>query len=276
MGKGIRKFMGLALGTSVAWAFAVKPRVWDKPDVSEIRRYDFARKGAFSPEKKIPENSLAAFQAAVDHGYGITMDVRLTKDGVPVVFHDEHTYRMTGYDKPVRNMTAEEITALHLNGTDETVPTLEQALKAVDCQVPVLIEVKPEGGNTEDLCSAICDVLDSYEGVFAVQAVDPHVLRWFKQERNEYIRGQIVDYNYSSGYSIANMVWDLFSNSLLMNFLTEPDMLICDASVKYNPSVWLCRVLYRIPSLKRTVRSMEEYEAVKTDGATALFEQIEP
>ena len=77
--RGVRKFLGFALGTAAAWAFAVKPRIWGKPDLSEIRRYDYARRGFFDPAKHIPENSLAAFRAAVEHGYGITMDVMILK-----------------------------------------------------------------------------------------------------------------------------------------------------------------------------------------------------
>ena len=276
MGKTMRRFLGFTFGTAAAWAFAVKPRIWDKPDMYEIRRYDYARKGLFDPDKKIPENSLAAFREAVDHGYGVTLDVRRTRDGIPVVFHDEHLYRMTERDGQVEMRTLEELKELRLYRSEETIPTLEEALNLIDGQVPVLVELKTDGENVQALCDSVCEVLDKYEGVFAVQSVDPRVLRWFRQERNEYIRGQVVDYNYCSGYTVTSRIWDLFCSSLLMNFMTEPDMLVCSMSVRYNPSVWICRLLYHIPRLNWTVRTLEEYEAVKTDGATALFEQIEP
>lgn len=276
MGKGFRKFVGFMFGTAAAWSFAVKPRVWDKPDMSEIRRYDYAKRGFFNPKRGIPENSLAAFDEAVAHGYGMTMDVRLSLDGVPVVFHDEHLYRMTQRDGEVENLTLRELQEYRLGNTEEGIPALADALKLVDGQVPVLIGLRTCGDNVEELCDAVCEVLDAYEGVFAVFSVDPRVLRWFRRERNEYIRGQVVDYSYCSGYTITSRIWDLFCSSLLLNFLTEPDMLVCSMSVKYNPSVWLCRVLYQVPRLYWTVRSIEEYEAVKTDGAAAVFEAVEP
>ena len=274
--RGLRKVLGFAFGTAAAWAFAVKPRVWGKPDLSEIRRYDYAHRGFFDPTKGIPENSLAAYRAAVEHGYGITMDVRITRDGVPVLFHDERLYRMTGVDGSVENSTLEELKALQLGRSEETIPTLQEALDLIDGQVPVLLELHVCEGNYEVLCDLTCDVLDVYEGVFAIEAFDPRVLRWFRQQRNEYVRGQLVDYNHSSGYSIKSRIWDLFCMSLFMNFLTEPDMIACSMGSRMNPSLWLCRVLYNVLRLDWTVKSMEDYEQVRTGGAVAVFEVIEP
>ena len=276
MSKRIRNLFGFALGTTAAWAFAVKPRIWDKPDLGDIRRYDYAGRGLYDPDKGIPENSIAAFRAALDHGYGVTMDVRVTADGVPVVFRDERLYRMTGAEGSVEDRMLEELHELKLAGTEEEIPTLEEALAVIAGQVPVLIELKVFDENVEYLCAEVCDVLDTYEGVFAIQTTDPRVLRWYRQERNEYIRGQIVDYQMSSGYTWKNRVWDLFCNSLFMNFLTEPDFISCSLTTRYNPSVWLCRLLYRIPRFLWTAMTMEDYEDIKMDGAIAVFERIDP
>ena len=274
--RGFRRLLGFAIGTTAAWAFAVKPRVWGKPDLSEIRRYDYARRGFFDPAKDIPENSLAACRAAMEHGYGLILDVRITKDGVPVLFHDERIYRMTGFAGDVETSTLAEIKAMRLLGTEERIPTLEEALELVDGQVPVVLELHVCGGNYETLCDLVCDVLDVYEGVFAVQSFDPRVLRWFRQQRNEYIRCQMSDYNYCSGTSWKSRIWDLFCTSLFMNFLTEPDMISCSMGTRINPSLWLCRILYHVPWFVWTVRTMEEYEQVRTDGAIVVFESMEP
>ena len=276
MSKGIRKVLGFAIGTAAAWAVAVKPRIWGKPDLSEIRRYDYARRGFFDPIKNIPENSLAAFRAAIEHGYGITMDVRITRDGVPVIFHDPRLYRMTGAEGSVESSTLAELGELKLGKSEEMIPTLEEAFRLIDGQVPVLLELHVDEGNFEILCDRTCDELDVYEGVFGIQSFDPRVLRWFRQQRNEYIRGQMIDYNHSSGTTLKSRIWDLFCASLFMNFLTEPDMISCSLGSRINPSLWLCRLLYRVPRLEWTVKSMEEYENVRTDGGIVIFEAIEP
>ena len=57
----------------------------------------------------IPENSVPAFLKAIEAGYAIETDVRLSKDGVPVVFHDDTLVRMTGRNGRVESLTAEQL-----------------------------------------------------------------------------------------------------------------------------------------------------------------------
>ena len=56
----------------------------------------YAHRGLHSPDKSVPENSLAAFAAAVEADYGMELDVQLSKDGEVVVFHDDTLDRVTG------------------------------------------------------------------------------------------------------------------------------------------------------------------------------------
>lgn len=58
-----------------------------------------AHRGLFDNHSEAPENSLAAFRKAVDQGFGIELDVQLTKDGKLVVFHDFDLKRMCGIHK---------------------------------------------------------------------------------------------------------------------------------------------------------------------------------
>ena len=57
----------------------------------------------------IPENSLSAFKAAVDKGYGIELDVHLTADNELVVHHDDSLYRMCHIERDIKDMTLKEI-----------------------------------------------------------------------------------------------------------------------------------------------------------------------
>ena len=276
MGKTAKRLCKVIFGTAAAWTVAVKPRLLGKPDLSEIRRYDYARRGLYDPEEGIPENSLAAFRAAIDAGYGIALDVRLSSDGTPVVFHDSSLHRMLGLEGTIEESSWGGLSEQKLAGTDETIPTLEEALELIAGRVPVLIELRTCGDNVDVLCDRASLELDMYDGVFAVQSLDPRVLRWFKKERNEYIRGQVVDYSYRSGDSFFARVWDFLANSLLMNFFTGPDYVSTFIGDRNKPSLWLCRLVYRVQRMDWTVTSMEEYELVKTDGSIALFEGIEP
>ncbi len=276
MGKGLRRAIGFAVGVTAAWTFAVKPRIFNKPDMGELRKYDLARGGFHDLKKGIPENSVPAFEEAISRGYGILADVRLTRDGVPVVFRDSRLPRLCSMEGAVENSTKEELEELQISGTEEKIPSLQEVLDLIDSQVPVIFRLHVEGDNYRSLCERVCALLDEYEGVFALESVDPRVLRWFKEQREEYIRGQVLDPSHKSGYSYMNMIWDFFCGSLLMNFLTGPDYISCSSASKLNPSLWLCRLVYRIQMMDWSVKSFEEYENAKTGGMIAVFENIEP
>ena len=176
----------------------------------------------------------------------------------------------------MENSTLEELKELRLEGTEETIPTLREALEFIDGQVPVILNVLVEDQDYNAISDQICDVLDEYEGVFAVESLDPRVLRWFRKQRREFVRGQVIDYRHSTGGTFKNLLWDFLCASLLMNFLTEPDYISSRPDQRYNPSLWICRCLYRVQRMNWIIRSMEAYEEVKTDGAVVVFEGIEP
>jgi len=127
-----------------------------------------------------PENSLAAFAAATAGGYGIELDVQLSSDGMPVVFHDRDLDRMTGETGPVALRPAARLAELRLGGSDERIPLLRDVLALVGGRVPLLIEVKsrPET-RTVPLCLAVRRALEGYRGPHAVIGFDPRVCRWF-------------------------------------------------------------------------------------------------
>ena len=157
-------------------------------DLNWLLATPVAHRGYHGPG--VPENSCAAFRAAIQNGYTIELDVHATKDDVLVVFHDDNLVRMTGYDKSIEDCTFAEIRDLVLGATDEKIPAFAEVLDAVNGRVGLLIEIKqhPRIGHVEEL---ICRLLDTYQGKFAVASFDPRILRWFVINRPSYIRGQI-------------------------------------------------------------------------------------
>ena len=124
------------------------------------------------------ENSLSAVRAAVAAGYGIEIDVQPSRDGVAMVFHDEHLMRLTGTDGPIAGRTAAELQDLRLTGSTDTIPTLTQVLDAVAGRVPLLIEIKDQDGdlgpNLGGLEEATAAALAGYKGPVAVMSFNPH------------------------------------------------------------------------------------------------------
>jgi glycerophosphoryl diester phosphodiesterase len=111
-----------------------------------------------------PENSLAAFQAACEAGYGVELDVRLTADGEAMVFHDETLERMTAQSGLAEERTADDLAALRLLGSDQTIPTLAQVLERIGGRVPLLVELKTPPGQEGALERRVAALLARYPG----------------------------------------------------------------------------------------------------------------
>ena len=75
--------------------------------------WDYAHRGLHDNMWGVPENSMPAFKAAVDKGYGIELDVHLTADNELVVHHDDTLYRMCHVERDIKDMTLKEICLLY-------------------------------------------------------------------------------------------------------------------------------------------------------------------
>jgi peptidoglycan/xylan/chitin deacetylase (PgdA/CDA1 family) len=79
---------------------------------------------------RIPENSLAAIREAGRFGYDmVELDVRATKDGVPVIFHDANLRAATAHNGPINDLTEAETRAVRFKRNDESIANLDQALQ---------------------------------------------------------------------------------------------------------------------------------------------------
>ena len=114
----------------------------NKPDRTPLLGVHYAHRGLFDNESDAPENSLAAFKKAVEAGYGMEFDVQLSKDDIPIVFHDATLQRMCGVEGNVWEYTLKELQQMKLQQSNETIPTLEQVLRVVAGKVPLIIEYK--------------------------------------------------------------------------------------------------------------------------------------
>ncbi len=122
------------------------------------------------PQK--PENSLAAFQAAVESGYAIECDLQCSVDGIPVVFHDATLDRLTGESGPVRSRTAAELARIAILTSGQTIPALSDVLVRIAGAVPLIIELKSIAGQNDGFAPAVADDLRDYSGPVAVMSFD--------------------------------------------------------------------------------------------------------
>ena len=123
------------------YAFATFSGIHRKNKWEKFTGWDYAHRGLHDSDAGIPENSMPAFERAVRHGYGIELDVRMTRDGYLVIMHDDSLLRMCGLDRRVSQMTLKELQPLYLLHTDEKIPLFSDVLKLVDGRVPLLVEI---------------------------------------------------------------------------------------------------------------------------------------
>ena len=219
----------------------------------------YCHRGFYDDEK--PENSIPAFLKSAEHGLGVELDVRPTKDGEIVVFHDANLKRMCGEDKFVRDLTYAELSELRLGGTEERIPLFSEVLEAC-AGVPVSCEVKSDTLAVDgDFLEKVYQMLKNYSGDYNVISFNPYVLEWFKNNHPEVIRGQLSaakNHLGAKGFSAFAL------SNLLTNYVAKPDFIsyrFDDKSFGFS----LCR-FYGTRLCAWTVRSMDDVEKAAYAG----------
>ena len=138
------------------------------------------------------ENSGGAFAAAVAQGYGIELDVQLSRDGEAMVFHDYELDRLTVEQGAVAARTAAELQAIRLYVGNEVMPRLSEALRTIAGRAPLLVEVKSRDRRVAPLCRAVADALAGYGGAVGVMSFNPEVGGWFARHAPRVLRGLVV------------------------------------------------------------------------------------
>ncbi len=231
----------------------------------------FAHRGYHCGEKLIPENSMAAFQAAVSHNYGIELDVHLTRDGKLAVFHDDTLERMCHIKGSVESYTYEELLRFHLLNTTEKIPLFSQVLEYVDGRVPILIELKIPGRSLE-ICPAVHQALSDYKGPFLVQSFNTMGIRWFRHNAPHILRGQLSS-NLTAGTSKETYILRFFVKHLLSNFLGRPDFISYKLKDLPVLSVTICQKLLGIPVAVWTLRTPKALDEGISSYNMQIFEK---
>lgn len=220
----------------------------------------------------IPENSMAAFRNAVAYGYGIELDVQLTKDDVMVVHHDYDLKRTCGVNKKIRDLTYRELKRYSLMETKERIPRFADVLALVDGKVPLLVELKMEHCDRK-LCRLAAEALDQYRGLYCMESFHPFALFWFRLNRPEVIRGQL-SMSFRKDRHRGNQLAFWAEQNLLTNFVAKPDFIAYKYIYWEEPSLRLCRKISGIPVYGWTFRSREEYEKYRRKFYGFIFEKF--
>ena len=262
----------LLLVLAAAYLFAIHGRT-GHPGLKDLRGWSYAHRGLHG--RGVPENSMAAFRAALDQGFGIEFDLHLLKDGNIAVIHDSLLKRTTGGEGRIEDLSTEELKNYHLEGTEETIPTFRELLDLYAGKAPLIVELKPVGSNHAKLTETVCDMLQDYPGVYCIESFDPRCLLWLKKNRPQIIRGQLSENFFKSDPKMALPLKLLLSLSLT-HFLTLPDFTAYKFADRNNPGTWICRKLYGVQGVTWTLRSKADYDTALSEGWLPIFENFIP
>ncbi len=218
----IRLLIGAGLAAAAA-TYMIAPEKAPDSARRELCGRSWAHRGLHDISKGIPENSMAAFRAARDNGFGIELDLQLTADGQVVVFHDSNLERMCGVDAELGSMTYGELLTFRLAGTDERIPLFSDVIAMLGGRVPLLVEIKPSRRRSE-LCSAALALMRTYPGELCVESFDPFTVAWFRRNAPDIIRGQLAMKSYRNDLQLRGVsaaISFVLSHGVT-NFLSRP------------------------------------------------------
>ena len=178
--------------------------------LSEFKDLFYAHRGLYNNQHGVPENSLPAFRAAAEKGYGVELDVQLSSDGYVVVFHDDTLDRVCGVHGNVIDYSLAELQQMKLLDTEESIPLFTDVLAVLRQGAgPVIVELKA-GSRNDELCEKTRNLLRGFSGVYCIESFDPGIVTWFRKNAPEIIRGQLAmpaeDYGADTPRLLARML----------------------------------------------------------------------
>ena len=226
----------------------------------------------------VPENSLAAFEAAAAHGYAVETDVRFTKDKQLVVFHDDTVDRMTDGAGSVASFPLAALRELHLGGTQERIPLFSECLSCIAGRAPLLLEIKDMPGvSGKEIAEAVSAEIARFPALeYAVQSFQPAYPAAYKKLRPGIACGMLgADKTYTKEDFHGSPLWRIKAKLL-------PDVCMRAAKkldfISYFTENYPSEKLaaYKKIRLAWTVRSPEEASRVRQYADNIIFEGFLP
>ena len=252
----------------------IAPRLVGKPDVRPFLEWLYAHRGLHDNATDAPENSLPAFHKAVEAGYGIELDIQLTKDRIPVVFHDYTLKRICNAPGKVCDYTYEELKQFRLCSSDAIIPTFEEVLELVAGKVPMIVEFKIESTDLS-LCPIADSMLRDYEGPYVMESFNPLGVKWYRKHHPEVIRGQLSDCFHREDRTLKGPLYFCLQH-LLFNHMTRPDFVAYNRKHPYVLSRRLCHGLYHNTAAAWTIKNEGQLTYARKHFDIFIFDSFVP
>lgn len=260
------------LALIILYLFCLKGRT-NHPGLKKLRKWNYAHRGLHNSQK--PENSMAAFRAAKEGGYGIELDIHLMKDGNLAVIHDSCLKRVAGADVNIEDLTLADLENYRLGGTDEKIPLFSQVLELYDGAAPLIVELKTANGNHTALCVAACEMLDQYKGAYCIESFDPRCIIWLRKNRPDIIRGQLSENWLKSNLKLP-WILRFIMTTHISNIATRPDFIAYNYQHRKVFGTDICRKFWGVQGVSWTIRTKEDFDIAVKEGWIPIFENFVP
>ena len=250
----------LAVCIVLLWLF-LRPGRYGEAQKQLVYGVNHAHRGLHTKDKTVPENSLPAFRAAAEAGYGVELDIQLSRDGQVVVFHDDTLDRVCGVHGRVDEFTFEELRGMRLCGTQETIPLLTEVFEVMGGRTPMIIELKT-GRRNDELCEKGLALMRAYNGPYCIESFDPRVVGIVRRQAPGLLRGQLADSYRSYRKTGAHPVPAFVFSHCLGNFLGRPDF-IAWCPEKRN---WAVRLCARLGAMMVMWTALPEHDTQKLEA----------
>ena len=268
----MKKIMLAAAAACGTYLFMVKGRS-GHPGLKQLQKFSYAHRGLHG--NGIPENSMAAFRAALEKGYGIELDIHLMADGELAVIHDTSLKRTAGVDVKITDLTTADLENYPLEGTEEKIPLFSQVLELYAGKAPLIIELKADG-NHRARVEAACRAREGYTGAYCVESGDPRCILGVKKNHPQVIRGQLSE-NFLRSDVKLNPALKFAMTHNLLNFATKPDFVAYDFGTRRTtPSNFICRRIWDMQGVTWTLRNAGDHEQALKEDWLPIFEHYEP
>ena len=229
----------------------------------------YAHRGLHDGNRSVIENSMQAFSLAIEHGYGMEMDLQSTRDGQVVIHHDLNTLRVCGVDAVIEQTDYADLPFLP-DGTP--LPLFSDFLKLVDGKTPLIIELKYHKQYLHTVNEAL-HMLETYRGDYCMESFHPFIVKTLRTHAPGVLRGQLSSGNLGTE---INRFDAFLLKHLLLNFLAKPHFIAYDSSHDHTPSLKLIRLLFRPLLIAWTVRSQVDLDTALTRYDAVIFEGFIP
>lgn len=266
----------MALTLFLLWCLLLLPRR-NQPGWEQLSGVRYAHRGLHDAEHGIPENSMAAFRKAVEHGFGAELDVHLMADGNLAVIHDSSLRRVCGKDAIIEDLQTADLDKYPLLGAEETIPLFQNVLELFEKEKPLIIELKVERSNAAALTDAVMALVQNWHGTYCIESFHPAVLLHLKKHYPAVLRGQLSQ-NFLRGSEAGNLSLPvrIILTMLLTTFFTRPDFIAFNHEDRSCLSLRLMKRLYQVHEAGWTVRDPESMNLLEIEGILPIFENFIP